>query len=103
MQPIDLIKYPEGRRFREVFKSPRVVTNLEGNKKSALTHIYFELKAGEVSRFHTVASDETWNLYQGAGLNLCIWDESDEQPNGLFPSHLIKVLSTQYSPPEATP
>jgi hypothetical protein len=80
MQPIDLIKHPEGGRFCEVFRSKRIVTNQDGDKRSALTHIYFELKPGEVSRFHRVASDEIWNLYQGPGLYLYTWDGSNTVP-----------------------
>jgi len=80
MKPIDLIEHPEGGRFREVFRSARTVTTREGDTRSVLTHIYFSLKPGEVSRFHKVTSDEVWNLYRGAGLNLYIWDGIDARP-----------------------
>ena len=80
MQPIDLIEHPEGGRFCEVFRSRRIVTSQDGDKRSAITHIYFELKPGEVSRFHWVASDEIWNLYQGSGLYLYTWDGSNTAP-----------------------
>ncbi len=80
MKPIDLIDHPEGGQFREVFRSIRTVTTQTGNTRSALTHIYFSLKPGETSRFHRVASDEVWNLYQGSALNLYIWAGSDKPP-----------------------
>ncbi len=32
------------------------------------------MNPGEISHFHKVASDEVWNLYQGIGLNLYVWD-----------------------------
>jgi predicted cupin superfamily sugar epimerase len=80
MKPVGLIEHPEGGRFREVYRSARTVSTQEGTTRSALTHIYFSLKAGEVSRFHRVASDEVWNLYQGAGLNLYTWDGTDTPP-----------------------
>ncbi len=80
MKPVDLGEHPEGGRFREVFRSARNVTTPEGDTRSALTHIYFSLKPGEVSRFHRVTSDEVWNLYRGAGLNLYIWDGTDARP-----------------------
>ncbi|MBN1906632.1 MAG: cupin domain-containing protein [Deltaproteobacteria bacterium] len=80
MKPIDLKDHPEGGRFCEVFRSTATVTTLAGSTRSAITHIYFSLNPGEVSRFHRVASDEVWNLYQGAGLNLYIWDGSDNSP-----------------------
>ena len=75
-----MIEHPEGGRFCEVFRSSKQVATTDGTMRSALTHIYFELQPGEVSRFHTVASDEIWNLYQGTGLKLYTWDGSSEQP-----------------------
>ena len=80
MQPIDLIDHPEGGRFREVFRSTARVTTGAGENRSALTHIYFELRRGEVSRFHRVRSDEVWNLYQGDGLRLVTWDGTEKAP-----------------------
>ena len=80
MKSVDLIEHPEGGRFREVFRSAKSVTTQDGATRSALTHIYFSLNPGEVSRFHRVASDEIWNLYQGAGLYLYVWDGTDAPP-----------------------
>ncbi len=80
MKPIDLIEHPEGGRFREVFRSAKTVITQDGTTRSALTHIYFSLKPGQVSRFHRVASDEIWNLYQGLGLNLYTWDGTNVPP-----------------------
>ena len=80
MQPNELIKHSEGGWYRQVFKSDLTVTSPDGRNRSALTHIYFELKAGEVSRFHRVASDEIWNLYRGADLNLYTWNGSTIPP-----------------------
>jgi predicted cupin superfamily sugar epimerase len=80
MKPIDLIEHPEGGRFREVFRSAKTIVAQDGTVKSALTHIYFSLQPGEVSRFHRVASDEVWNLYQGSGLFLYTWDGTNVPP-----------------------
>jgi hypothetical protein len=80
MKPIDLIEHPEGGRFREVFRSGQIVSTPDGTTRSALTHIYFSLKPGEVSLFHRVASDEIWNLYQGPGINLYTWDGTNRSP-----------------------
>ncbi|NLD37184.1 MAG: cupin domain-containing protein [Desulfatiglans sp.] len=84
MKTITLIDHPEGGRFCEVFRSARIVTTHKGDRRSALTHIYFSLNPGEVSRFHRVASDEVWNLYQGKGGNLYIWDGSDNSPEHMI-------------------
>jgi predicted cupin superfamily sugar epimerase len=80
MKPTHLKEHPEGGRFREVFRSARTVVAQDGATRSAMTHIYFSLGPGEVSRFHKVASDEIWNLYQGPGLNLYLWDGEGAPP-----------------------
>jgi predicted cupin superfamily sugar epimerase len=80
LQPDDLQEHPEGGRFQEVFRSSTTVSTGPGTKKTALTHIYFSLNPGEVSRFHRVTSDEVWNLYQGTGIFLYIWDGENHPP-----------------------
>jgi len=80
MKPFYLKEHPEGGQFREVFRSAKTVFMQDGAVRSALTHIYFSLKPGEVSHFHKVTSDEVWNLYQGIGINLFIWDGTDTPP-----------------------
>ncbi|MCA9263241.1 MAG: cupin domain-containing protein [Planctomycetales bacterium] len=80
MRPDNLIAHPEGGRYQEVFRSLAQIQSATGQVRSALTHIYFSLDAGEVSRFHRVASDEVWNLYQGEGLLLVTWDGSSQRP-----------------------
>jgi predicted cupin superfamily sugar epimerase len=80
MKPFAFIEHPEGGRFLEVFRSAKLVTSSNGSSRSALTHIYFSLRPGEVSRFHKVTSDEVWNLYQGTGLILYTWDGTTTPP-----------------------
>lgn len=80
LKPVDLIEHPEGGRYSEVYRSARMVSKSDGIPGSALTHIYFSLKPQEISRFHKVTSDEVWNLYQGEGVNLFLWDEPDISP-----------------------
>ncbi|MCP4720687.1 MAG: cupin domain-containing protein [Desulfobacteraceae bacterium] len=80
MKKMNLIEHPEGGRFREVFRSAEIISTSQGNKRSALTHIYFSLEPDERSRFHKVSSDEVWNLYKGAGLHLYTWDGTNKPP-----------------------
>ena len=80
MNPTNLSEHPEGGRYREVFKSIRPVATQKGVLRAALTHIYFSLNRGEVSRFHKVSGDEVWNLYQGAGLRLHTWNGAGRSP-----------------------
>lgn len=78
MQEHELIEHPEGGRFKQVYRSDTKIK--EGSReRQALTHIYFSLEKDEVSRFHKVESDEVWNLYEGKGLVLYLWDENAEE------------------------
>ena len=80
MNPARFQPHPEGGRFQEVFKSGAQVSTTHGLQRAALSHIYFSLDPGEVSRFHRVGSDEVWNLYQGQGLRLYSWQASWDEP-----------------------
>jgi predicted cupin superfamily sugar epimerase len=80
LQPTNLAAHPEGGRFKEAYRSSAEIEATDGRKRVALTHIYFQLEAGEVSKFHKVDSDEVWNLYQGEGIRLHIWDGSENMP-----------------------
>lgn len=75
MKPTNLQEHPEGGRFKEVYRSHSEVQKGKVKRKT-LTHIYFSLEAHEVSHFHKVTSDEVWNLYEGSGFYLYIWDEN---------------------------
>ncbi|MFT5144357.1 MAG: putative cupin superfamily sugar epimerase [Thalassolituus oleivorans] len=80
MKPTALTEHPEGGRFQEVFRSSARVTTSSGRNRSAITHIYFSLNQGEVSRFHKVSSDEIWNLYKGSGIRIYTWDGTEKRP-----------------------
>ncbi|MDF1506088.1 cupin domain-containing protein [Roseisolibacter sp. H3M3-2] len=68
---LDLRPHPEGGHYRELFRSDaRVATDDGRGARAALTTIYFLLAAGAVSRWHRVASDEVWHLYEGGPLEL---------------------------------
>ncbi|MBT3135786.1 cupin domain-containing protein [Alteromonas sp. ALT199] len=67
----NLEPHPEGGFYRQVFRSKNETTSYVHNKsRPALTHIYFLLLRGQVSRFHRVLHDEVWNHYEGAPLQL---------------------------------
>jgi predicted cupin superfamily sugar epimerase len=68
---LGLIPHPEGGYFREIHRSVSQVQPLDGRSaRAALTTIYFLLAAGQVSRWHRVASDEVWHHYEGGDLEL---------------------------------
>ena len=78
MLPTDLEPHPEGGHYREVFRSIHQVDSKFLGQRSALTHIYFQLDNGDISKFHKVSSEEVWNLYKGEGIRLYQWDGETE-------------------------
>jgi len=72
---LGLRPHPEGGYYREIFRSTGRVQPLDGRPdRLALTTIYFLLAAGQVSRWHRVASDEAWHHYEGGPLELFVAD-----------------------------
>jgi uncharacterized protein len=68
---LGLTPHPEGGHFGEIYRSSSRVQPADSRPaRAALTTIYFLLVAGEVSRWHQVASDEVWHYYEGAPLEL---------------------------------
>jgi uncharacterized protein len=75
IQGLGLTPHPEGGYFREVYRSAARVQPADGRAdRLALTTIYFLLVAGQVSRWHRVASDEVWHYYEGDPLELLVAD-----------------------------
>src|SRR5690242_14468561 len=62
---LNLRPHPEGGHFRETFRD-----HAEAGERAALTAIYFLLRAGEQSRWHTVDAAEGWHFYAGDPLLL---------------------------------
>jgi uncharacterized protein len=77
---LGLQPHPEGGFFREIYRSAgRVQPQDDRGPRSALTTIYFLLAAPTFSRWHRVASDEVWHLYEGGPLELRMSDPQLEQ------------------------
>ena len=91
--------HPEGGFFREVFRSGVQVEPEDGRgSRAALTTIYFLLPEGSVSRWHQVASDEVWHLYEGGPLELL---ELTPEGHDLVP-HRMSPLGTDLGAPVCT-
>src|SRR5690349_12602899 len=70
--------HPEGGFYRELYRSSSRVQPADARPpRAALTTIYFLLTEGAHSRWHRVASDEVWHLYEGGPLELI-----QAQPDG---------------------
>ncbi len=79
----ELQPHPEGGFYRELFRSRTIAVTRypDGAPRAGLTTILFLLKRGQVSRWHRVASDESWHFHAGAPLELLTID----MPVGLAP------------------
>lgn len=64
---LGLEPHPEGGHYRETYRAPAAA-----GERSAVTLIYFLLRAGEVSRWHRIDATEIWHWYAGAPLALSI-------------------------------
>ena len=62
---LDLAPHPEGGHYRQTW-----IAEASGKERAAGTCIYFLLKAGERSHWHTVDAAEIWHYYAGAPLLL---------------------------------
>jgi uncharacterized protein len=68
---LGLQPHPEGGFYRQIFRSAVQVNPMDPRgPRAALTTIYFLLPEGTFSRWHQVASDEVWHLYEGGPLEL---------------------------------
>jgi len=70
---LDLEPHPEGGWYREWFRSPQVLSTPRG-PRAAMTSIYYLLEAGQVSRWHVLAADETWHYLKGDPFELLTRD-----------------------------
>jgi len=78
---LSLTPHPEGGHYREIYRSPGLVTPDDHRaERSALTSIYFLLKAGEHSSWHLVGSDELWHFCEGDPLELVSLDPATMTP-----------------------
>ena len=71
IEQLGLVPHPEGGYYRQIYRSATTVHPADGRPaRPSLTTIYFLLAAGDVSRWHRVASDEVWHYYEGDPLEL---------------------------------
>lgn len=71
IEQLGMRPHPEGGFYRELYRSSMIVQPSDDRPaRAALTTIYFLLPEGAHSRWHRVASDEAWHLYEGGPLEL---------------------------------
>jgi predicted cupin superfamily sugar epimerase len=64
---LDLRPHPEGGHYVEIWRETG-----PGGARGACTAIYFLLRAGEVSHWHSVDATEIWHWYAGSPLRLSL-------------------------------
>jgi predicted cupin superfamily sugar epimerase len=74
---LKLTPHPEGGFYRESYRSSGLIaeSSLPSGMKGARcygTAIYFLLRAGQVSRWHRIKSDELWFYHAGAPLEVIV-------------------------------
>ncbi|HWS70556.1 MAG TPA: cupin domain-containing protein [Thermoanaerobaculia bacterium] len=86
IRELALQPHPEGGHYRQTYRSPSTVTReADADRRAALTAIYFLLTAGEISRWHRVASDEIWTHLEGGAIRLWFHDEGRTEARQLAP------------------
>jgi predicted cupin superfamily sugar epimerase len=75
---LELVPHPEGGYYREIYRSASRLS-IDGRDRSAATSIYYYLRAGEMSRWHVVQSDEIWHAYKAPGFTLFHYDPATRQ------------------------
>jgi len=80
IEKLNMTKHDEGGYFRQTYKSDFIVQpEKESYKRSSATHIYYFLSRGMYSKFHKVKHDEIWNLYDGEGVKLHVYDDQNKK------------------------
>jgi predicted cupin superfamily sugar epimerase len=97
-EELQLEPHPEGGFYRQIYKSPQRVMR-GGDSRAALTIIHFLLRAGEISRWHRVTSDEVWTHLQGDALRLFRVDGSSVVIDKSAPLHVVPAGEWQAAEP----
>lgn len=80
IQKLSLSPHPEGGFFKEIYRSQDVVKSSGNDEdRKASTSIYYLLKQGQYSSWHTLKSDEIWHHYDGSDIKIYIFDRKNKQ------------------------
>ena len=96
---LDMCPHPEGGFYREIYRSgAQVCPADQRGPRAALTTIYYLLPEGTFGRWHQVASDEVWHLYEGGPLELLELSASGETVR----SHRLGLVGSGTEAPVCT-
>lgn len=71
-----LLPHPEGGFYREMYRSPTIVTADDLVQRSAYTSIYYLLSGIDFSSWHRIKSDETWYFHSGCDVAIYFFDQN---------------------------
>ncbi|MCD6116066.1 cupin domain-containing protein [bacterium] len=104
---LKLSPHPEGGFFRETYRSNEIIHRAHlparfNGDRSFSTAIYFLLRRGEFSAFHSIKQDELWHFYYGSPLLLHIIDPGSRYYTIKLGSNLEKGKIFQAVIPEGS-
>ena len=94
IRALGLRPHPEGGHYRETFRDTRKIAG-----RAASTAIYFLLRAGEVSRWHSVDSVEIWHFYAGDPLEISIKAAGQARQRAVLGPHIENAQCPQIMVP----
>ena len=94
IKTLELVPHPEGGYFREVYRCEEIIQQdmlppRYNGSRSFLTSIYYLLKNNDVSRFHTLLSDEIWYFHIGSPIVIHQIDFDGNYNNYLLGSNYL--------------
>ena len=78
VEDLGLLRHPEGGFYREMYRSPTIVSANGAGQKSAYTSIYYLLASEDFSSWHRIKSDETWYFHSGCDVCIYFFDQNKE-------------------------
>ncbi len=70
IEKLNMSSHAEGGYFRRYYQSNQYITKEDNTKRRAGSAIYYLLKKGQFSAWHSILSDEIWHYYKGGLLEI---------------------------------
>ncbi len=70
IEKLNLAPHAEGGYFRRYYQSSKYIIKDDNTKCRAGSAIYYLLKQGQFSAWHSIMSDEIWHYYKGGLLEI---------------------------------
>ncbi|MGQ8365482.1 cupin domain-containing protein [Glaciecola sp. 1036] len=95
IESLSLKPHPEGGYYNEEYRSNLSLTSPTANEQRvAMSHIYYLMPQGQISRWHKVLHDEIWNVYEGDPLRILTFDGLEVEET--FIGHIGREVQNNY-------